>query len=263
MLKNILIIIAALFGFGFPIALSIYWHKKSDCKYRVILTGAICFVLFSSLLEAMIHLYFLMINEKTATFINSSPIIYALYGGLMAGIFEETGRLFGFGVLLKKQKDKNISIGYGIGHGGIECIITLGSAYLLYSIVVCGGSLGDASADAQALQTIESIQTSIIPLAIIERISAIMLHIGLSVFVFKAVREKKKFYYYILAILIHAICDIPAALYQTGVIKSVLLVEILVFIMGLSILMVGLKMYKKIENEIALPKNARKILNKE
>lgn len=248
-MKTVLILISGLFAFALPIVLAYFWSKNTKCNFVAYLVGALCFVLFANTLESLAHYYFLYINPTTADALNTKPLLFGLYAGIMAGLFEETGRLFGFKVLLRKFKDKAVSVGYGIGHGGIECVLTLGATYLMYSVVLLGGSLGDASADATALTTINAIETFIIPFATLERISALILHISLSVLVFKAVNTKKSFYLYIVAILIHTIADIPAGLYQAGVITSIPLIEALTLAISLVTLYFAIKTYKSMEEK--------------
>ena len=54
-----------------------------------------------------------------------------------------------------------------------------------------------------------------------------LLHAGLSVLVFYAVKKSKPLLY-VLAIVLHALFDVPAALYQLGVIRSAYIVEALI-----------------------------------
>ena len=49
-----------------------------------------------------------------------------LYGGLMAGVFEETGRYVSFKWFLKKETRIQDGLSYGIGHGGIEAMLIVG-----------------------------------------------------------------------------------------------------------------------------------------
>lgn len=51
-----------------------------------------------------------------------------------------------------------------------------------------------------------------------ERCFAISIHIGLSILVLYAVKNRK-YIYYILAILLHALVDFPAALAQKGILS--------------------------------------------
>lgn len=249
MSKETLIIITTVVAFVLPICLAIFWKTKTNCYWLAFATGALCFMIFAYVLEGLVNVYLINVNETTSYFLMSNPLAYGVFGALMAGLFEETGRLFGFKLLLKNHKEKNVSVGYGIGHGGIECVLVLGVNYLLYVFVILGGSLGDPASDAVVLQMINSIQTSIIPLAMFERIISIILHISLSIFVYKAANKTKSFYLYPVAILLHMISDVPAGLYQAGLITNAILVELLIAIITIVIFIFAIKMYKNMKDE--------------
>lgn len=246
---KVLFVIAAAFGFVLPIGLNIYWSSKNKVSGFSYVVGAIGFILFAMILETTLHNYLLITNSSTAAFIYSSPIIYAIYGGLSAGVFEETARLLGFKLLLNKKNNKANAVAYGIGHGGAECILTLGVTYLLYSVYLLFGTYGDAATDALLEQTIASIEPAVIPLAMVERAAAMMLHIGLSILVYKATTNKKYFYYYFVAIFLHALMDVPAALYQYGIINNLLIIESVTLIFGGAVLYFAIKKYKEMEEE--------------
>ena len=245
--KSLLFLFVVIFSFLFPIILYIWWKKKNECGWAAFVVGVICFLLFANTIESFVHYYFLMTNKTTAAFFNSTPIAYAIYGAVMAGLFEETGRLVGFKFFLSNHKEKETSVGYGIGHGGVECFLVLGMTYLTYFVVANGGTLGDAALDASALQSIELINIGIIPVAIAERISAMMIHIGLSIMVFRAVNEKGSIKYFPIAIALHIISDIPAGMYQAGLINSVVIVEVFTIAISICILFYAIKMYQDME----------------
>ena len=121
--------LAALFAFAVPIVLLIY-YKRKGAEILPFFIGCAVFVLFALILEALMHqlvLKVLPVGEK----IMGNTLLYALYGGLAAGVFEETGRYLAFRTVLKKRlgNDRN-ALMYGAGHGGIEAILLLGFAYI-------------------------------------------------------------------------------------------------------------------------------------
>lgn len=179
----------------------------------------------------------------------ASPVLYTLYAALAAGIFEETGRLFCFKVLLKKREKSDCAVAYGIGHGGIEVVLILGMTYLFMLLAVLGVDFGSEATNEQMIVAAGSISLSAACITMFERISAMMLHIGLSMLVFIAAREKKYIYLYPLAILIHAMIDAPAALYQYQVLHSLVVVESVAFIMGIVSLVLGNYMMRRYTNE--------------
>ena len=72
-------------------------------------------------------------------------MLLALVAGLFPGVFEETGRLIAFKTVLRKRKNKETSISYGIGHGGVEVILILGLTYIqyiAYAVMLNTGTFG-------------------------------------------------------------------------------------------------------------------------
>jgi len=115
--------------------------------------------------------------------------------------------------LMKGKWTRENALMYGAGHGGLEAVLILGMASvnnLLYSVMINTGSLVSAlSENMDSQQVLESLA----PLGQLpawqfflgggERILAIALHLALSLFVWKAVRNREKWYFYPLAIVLH------------------------------------------------------------
>ena len=119
-----------------------------------------------------------------------SPVIVSLTVGLSAGVFEEVGRYTTMR-LMKKRRTLTDAVIFGLGHGGIEAVLLVGINNLLL-----------VAYPDQLL----SIAPGMVVLAGIERVFAVMLHVGLSVMVMQAV-EQRKLLLILLAIVIHGIID--------------------------------------------------------
>lgn len=230
-----------------PILALLVWHGKTKARVSPFFVGALMFVVFALLLEQILHQIVLGGTSAFSTAINGNILYKALYGGLAAGLFEETGRLVGFKTLLKKQTAKQTAITYGLGHGGIECMLVAGVNGLVYGLIASGvisAALLGASASAVTASLAATAATT--PLwAILERISAMMLHLGLSIFVFKAVRVPGKGGLYPLAILIHAAFDAVFVL-LSGSVSSLAVIEGLIFVSALAVLLIALGTYKRL-----------------
>ena len=155
-------------------------------------------MVFALVLESWLH----SIIFNVLPFIFNNPILYIFYGCLAAAIFEEGGRYLAFKYIMKNVHDKKNAVTYGIGHGGFEMITVVGMtllstlmfAFTLNSLGVEG--MLDGVNDIQILQMVNDMIASIdaytvkdVLLSIIERISALILHVSCSVFVFKAVQH--------------------------------------------------------------------------
>ena len=240
--SNAAILAVVLYSIALPAALLIWWKKRTGEPFRCFLAGAICFTLFAMVLEQISHAVFLAGDNAVSEVLTGSPAAYTLYGSLAAGIFEETGRLFGFKVLLKKHREKACAAAYGIGHGGMEVILVLGMTYLIYLLAKCGVPMGSDAATESILTAANGIGFGTACAAMFERISAMMAHVGLSMLMFLAARQKGKLWLYPVSILLHAFLDVPSALYQYGVITSVQVIEAAAFVTGLICLLAGKKL---------------------
>ncbi|WP_195262624.1 MULTISPECIES: YhfC family intramembrane metalloprotease [unclassified Clostridium] len=237
-----------------PIGGIIFLKRKYNVSLKTFFIGAAAFFIFAQILEAPIHSYFLKLNSTTSGFLLSTPIAYMLYGGLMAGIFEETARFLCFKFIIK-DRDVMSGVTYGLGHGGMEAIL-IGAISsinsLVYSNLINKGGFQSIMEGLSVPKEVISatydqfVNSSSIMWAMpgIERIFAMVIHISLSIIVLYAVKERK-YIYYVLAILIHAVIDFPAALYQVGVIKNIFLVEGVIFITVLILAMYVFKVFVK------------------
>ncbi len=227
------------FAIAFPAGMLLWWKKRSGAKLGCFLAGAFCFFVFARLLEPLLHAYCLTGNNPVSAFLLASPVACTVYGTLAAGLFEETGRLFAYRVLLKKHREPSCAVAYGIGHGGCEILLILGLNYALLMLVKQGVPLGDESAMAPLCAAADAITWPTAGFAVLERVSAMMLQIGLSMIVFVAARQKSRMWLYPAAILLHALADVPAALYQFFGRPSVAVIEGIIFACGLLYLFLG------------------------
>ena len=237
-----------------PLIIAIVWTVKKKEKFTSILTGAACFILFALILEKPLQniLVFPTLmglgDHAAAGFINARPVLWALILGLFPGVFEETGRLVAFKTVLKNRKNRETGISYGIGHGGIEVILTMGITYITYiayAAMINSGIFGNmiAQVAAQAPEQeangyalaaqLAAFSAGDMVIGVAERIFAVMFHTGASILVFYACRDKKKFWLYPLAILLHTVMDSVAGLQMAGVIAlSPVMLEVFVAVFG-------------------------------
>ena len=217
-LSIVFMVLATLFAFAAPFVL-LFYYKKKGADVLPFFIGCAVFVLFALILESLMHqlvLKGLPVGKKIA----ENTLLYALYGGLAAGVFEETGRFLAFKTVLKKRlgNDRN-ALMYGAGHGGIEAMLMLGFAYIgniVMSVLINAGQTEvlTATATGEAAEQLKAVFDSLTAtapwtylLAIVERILAITTHICLSVLVFFAVKKPDKGWLFPLAILLHTAFD--------------------------------------------------------
>jgi uncharacterized membrane protein YhfC len=255
----ICILISIVICIALPIALVILFKIKTKAKLVPLWIGAAIFFVFAMILEQICHA-FLLGNNAVGEFIKASPFIYALYGGLAAGIFEETGRFVAFKFFLKKYNSKENALMYGVGHGGIEAIIISGVSMLstLYLALILNkmgmdsylSTLPEAVANQikPSLETIYTTSPLLFLLSGFERIIAITYHISASVLVFFAVTKKEFRFLYPIAILLHTLINIPAGLYQRGIITNNFALEGGLFIYVAILAYFTYRLYHKVGN---------------
>ena len=202
---TILAIIFTMFvSIGGPVFLCFLVVKKFHAKLYPAVIGAAAFVFFVLVLESLMHRAVLGVTGDVITG-NIWP--YGLYGGLAAGIFEETGRYLAMRLYMKKSLTKENSLMYGVGHGGIEAVMIVGMSYISNLMValminlkgldslLAGLDAATATATTEQLSALWTIPSYQFFFAGVERISAMMLQIALSYLVYRAVKEKQmKFY---------------------------------------------------------------------
>ena len=235
------------FGLAIPAAAAVWWLKSRKEKITTVLLGAATWFVFAMILETVPKAILFNPALAVGKVVMANAALYTVFGALMAGLFEETGRFIVFKTFLRRQTNRETGVSHGIGHGGMEAVFTLavsGAQNFVFAVLIGTGmfqSLVDKTAvkgaDVSALQALPQQILSITPgtacLAGAERIFAMLLHVGLSVLVFYAVKQSRPLWY-VLAILLHALFDVPAALYQFGVIKDVYLVEAMIAVFAVA-----------------------------
>ena len=216
-----------------PIIIAIIWKKKKKEPFTTILIGAATFLLFVTV-EKVIQSFFIMDSTPMGAFINARPVLWAFTVGFFPGLFEETGRLVAFKTVLKKRQQRETSISYGLGHGGVAEVSVIMTytmiSYFAYAALINSGEIATVLEQVRELapnqlsqiedlirQLTEFSAVSLVTM-IIERVFAVMFHVGASIMVFYACKDKK-FWLYPLAILIHTLIDMYGGLMLANVIS--------------------------------------------
>lgn len=226
-----LIMQMAVLGFVIPFVFILAWKVRTKKSIVPSFVGMGVFLLFTFCFESVPNMIFLHTKNPISEFITGNAIAYALYVSLMAAVFEEAGRFVAFKFFLNKHTDDNeTAISYGLGHGGIECIIALGITQLQYyayaqlinqnKIDTVINTLPDKASKTAMTELINAIKDMTLSESLLaggQRFFIMFLQVALSVLVFKAVREVNNNRYIAIAIVLHTLGNIPAALYQRDV----------------------------------------------
>lgn len=256
-------IISAIGMILLPLVAGYFIAKKFQLSFksfrRLFVAGALTFIA-----SQVLHIPFLY--GLTAMFRNGtlpsppeswSVIFNAVLLGLLAGIFEETSRYVLFRYVMKNSRTWEDGITIGLGHGGIEAIfIGLMAISTLAQMTAMRGmtdlsSLGipaDQIAAVKTQLTSYWSQPDIMPFfGFMERISAMCLHIGLSVLVmYSIVSGQRKWYWF--ALVWHALVDAlavylyPKILAGSNVLLGTLGLESLVALLGAGLLVYAIRL---------------------
>lgn len=237
------------------------WHRghKVQLKFKYLLWGAVGFILSSRVLEMGVHLVCIVADNPVSRFINGSTLAYVLYGVTMAGAFEECGRHIVLKYILKRDRTPENAVLYGIAHGGIEVWTVLLPTFVLELVIAILFSNEEISTALTALNITEETASAALPtvlaaadfgvgmlaMNVIERWLTMCIHTGLTVIVFYGVVENKK-EYLPLAVLLHMIVDVFAALYQRAVVP-LWLCEIWVALWTAVIVYMAIRLYKRMK----------------
>ena len=199
-------------SFGVPFALLLYLRIVKKADIYPFFAGCTVMLLFAFILESGAHR--IVLSLPAGSVIKGSIWLYALYGGFMAGLFEE-----------KKYRAKNVNaLMYGAGHGGFEAVVVVGLTMInniVWSFMIRSGRIAELTESLSGDQLTLAQQSIGLLIATpsyqfllggIERLFAIFLQISLSVLVWFAVKWEGKLYLYPAAILIHFAVDATAAL---------------------------------------------------
>ena len=230
----LLILLAAVLGIALPLIAAIIWCKKKHEPFTTVLIGAATILLFAIVIEKPLQALVISLDSPVSQFVNARPVLWGIIVGLFPGVFEETGRLVAFKTVLRKRTQRETGLTHGIGHGGFEAMFVLGVTYIEYfvfAIMLNQGSFVEIMIEPikdtltpdvvkQITGIVEQITTfsaATMGVALLDRLIAVLYHIGASIMVFYAVKDKKKWWLYPLSILIHTVIDGLLGLQMAGV----------------------------------------------
>lgn len=171
-----------------------------------------------------------------------------------AGLFEEGGRWIGYRWLFRpEERTWRPAVVYGLGHGGLESMVLIAGLGVL-SLV---GLLAMTSTDLSQLQPEqrEAVQAQLAAVAAQpawfpllgawERLSAMTIHVGLSLIVLQAFR-RASWVWLLVAILVHGTVNVVGltVLRLVGGMTpaGLVLVEVVIMLMAIAVLWGGLRL---------------------
>jgi len=255
------LIITVILMIAVPVCFFIFWRKKhkKQTKLRWLIAGAVGFLVSARVLELGVHYFCIAADNPVSRFINGNTVAFVLYGITMAGVFEECGRHIILKYVMKKDRTRENAVMYGIGHGGIEILAVVLPSMITFLAVAVLFSAGDTKSALDALNITEETAAAALPsvqaaaafdygmmaMNAVERLFAMLIHIGLTVIVYYGVINSKKIFLPA-AILLHMLMDTFPALYQKGVLP-LWAVEIWFAVWTVAVAFIAVKLYKKMK----------------
>ena len=206
------------------IILPIITYKSLQLKFpspnslKSFTIGNITFFTFALILEQILHI----ITMKLFPNLKDNIILFGIYGGLAAGLFEEIGRLISFKYILNTPEIRNNNINcvyYGIGHGGIEIWMIVSLTYvnnIMFSLKNNNETLYKdlEKVDNENKKKIYESINGLINLDMLtcfaclyERGMSLIIHIGNSIIVWYGIKNNNILFMLLLAIFNHTIVN--------------------------------------------------------
>lgn len=242
-----------------PIILAVVLHRRLPAPWRAWVWGALTFVA-SQLVRLPLLIGLTVLSQALGMNFGQEGNFWFNIAvlSLSAGIFEETARYLVLRVLAKDVRGWNCAVMFGAGHGGIEAILLVGGSALSNLFVLANAEMllaqtqaaapGQVAALTAQIDALRNVGIGMIGASLVERVFAVMLHIGLSVMVMRAV-EDRDLRWLGLAILIHFLANLAAVTAQrfAGVIGA----EVVVAAFGLAMLAFTIRQRPRVP--VALP----------
>lgn len=252
-LSIILMFISCITVFLVPVFLFGYFRQRKKADILPFFVGCLVMILFAFVIEAGVNKALYPKLQESVS--ENNYYLLALYGGLMAGLFEECGRYIAFRTVLRGRMDNDANaLMYGAGHGGIEavvlfCVLMINN--MATSFMINSGNISGvlSSLSGTAYSNMEAninLLTTLPPytffIGAAERFFAISIHISLSVIVWTAAKNRRKRYLFPVAIFIHFVIDSISAglgLY----IDSKIMIELVIMVMAVLLAIYSRRIY--------------------
>ena len=245
------VICTIILSIGLPILLIVVGKKKFGAQISTFFIGAGTFVLFALVLEQILHMLVMNVLGLSQ---DRNEWLYYIYAAVAAAVFEESGRIIAMKYFMKSRFNFYNAFMYGVGHGGIEAIVLgglTGISNLANMLMINSGSMETVLAALpddvknQTLTQISALWTTNSGLffaAGIERVSALVLQIGLSLIIFNGLKTHKKSLV-LLAYVTHFAVDFFAVACASRL--PIVVVEIIIMIMAAGTLVFAHKLSRE------------------
>ncbi|AOK47013.1 MULTISPECIES: YhfC family intramembrane metalloprotease [Burkholderia] len=219
------LVIATLVVALLPIGLHRFLRKPLALDRRDAIVGVAVYTVFATLLER--GLYAILLSQPSAVLWLSKPVTFAVFGTVVAALFEEIGRYLGLRFLAKRYGPSDgdaRGLSNGIGHGGAQAwfvgVVVLAQWVYLAWLANRGelnAQLSTMPADlALRIQVMLATMSPVsVAVSALERVAAFVVQLALSVLMWRGMRANKRWILPAMIVL-HPVIDLPSILYNGG-----------------------------------------------
>ena len=236
-----------------PLGLGLYFKEKFGAKWKIWFVGAATFIA-----SQIVHIPMLLGWQRLLIALGVDQIeepSLLLTAGLvlavsfMAGLCEEPARWFAYKLLKEEGISSRDALTLGAGHGGVEsmfvALTVISSAVSIYMFQSGNLPLGELQqVQVDALQEAANLAWYLPLWGGLERLSAIGLHVSLSVLVWLGVRDRKPLRL-LAAIGIHTLFNFVAVFSLQGLSFPVWAVEFLILVVSIAAVMLMIRLLKQ------------------
>lgn len=158
-------------SFVAPLGLALFLLFTKSAYRKPFFLGVLTFTVFQLLTRIPILQVYLSQQSWFIVFSMKYPLGYIVFLSFTAALFEEGGRYLVYKKGLPSLSKQGI-LWFGLGHGGIEALALVGIPYLLNDV--------------------SNVPSFMLMMGGVERVSAILLHIALSFWVYQSIRTSSK-----------------------------------------------------------------------
>lgn len=224
-----------------PAIIAVIMIVKRRGSWKAFALGIIVF----SMSQLLIRIPILNLLEDSVwynMFRQLNPLLYILILAFTAGLFEEGGRLLGTKIFLSREETTwDNAFVFGLGHGGVEAFSLVGIQYVGFIADTLSGKNAAAILGTPAYMYL---------LGGVERILAVILHIGMTMLVFYAIRKKKPLFL-LYALLVHTFIDCYSyVLKAIGVNMDIWPTEVTLAVIAALMLILTIRIKREFEDKI-------------
>lgn len=237
LLQELCLLLNALICFGIPIIGTVWLGRRSGRVMKPFLIGMAAFTL-SQLVLRIPLITLVLPNFTWYLLMQLNPYVNGAFLGLTAGIFEETARLIFMKQFLKNRIRMADGLAFGLGHGGIEAMVLVGINCIATMFMYPSGYMNLSGVGYLTILT-----------GGLERISAMMFHVGASLIVLYGIRVHQSVRYTLLAIILHALLDSMLVILPAAFGLGTMGLEIFVMVIAILVLFYGCRRFAGTDHE--------------